>query len=143
MKVKVLSRAECIKKCPSMIKLPDAIFEKEWDVICHIPPDDTLPGFEVPGYYVIEGVYAIPSDCIDKAVNFPVLRTIVSSTIAYEDVRNIALSFEVPSEDFDLIEACKKALPGIPMVGVFDTAFHQTLDKKAYLYPIPYEYYDK
>ena len=41
------------------------------------------------------------------------------------------------------IEACKKALPGVPMVGVFDTAFHQTLDKKAYLYPIPYEYYDK
>lgn len=41
------------------------------------------------------------------------------------------------------IEACKKALPGVPMVGVFDTAFHQTLPKEAYMYPIPYEYYDK
>ena len=41
------------------------------------------------------------------------------------------------------IEACKKALPGVPMVGVFDTAFHQTLPKKAYMYAIPYEYYDK
>ena len=41
------------------------------------------------------------------------------------------------------IEACKKALPGIPMVGVFDTAFHQTLPKEAYMYAIPYEYYDK
>ena len=41
------------------------------------------------------------------------------------------------------IEACKKALPGVPMVGVFDTAFHQTLPKKAYMYAIPYEYYEK
>ena len=41
------------------------------------------------------------------------------------------------------IEACKKALPGVPMVGVFDTAFHQTMPKKAYMYAIPYEYYEK
>jgi len=41
------------------------------------------------------------------------------------------------------IEACKKALPNVPMVGVFDTAFHQTLEPKAYMYAIPYEYYEK
>lgn len=41
------------------------------------------------------------------------------------------------------IEACKKVLPNVPMVGVFDTAFHQTLPKKAYIYAIPYEYYEK
>ena len=41
------------------------------------------------------------------------------------------------------IEACKKALPGVPMVGVFDTAFHQTMPEKAYMYAIPYEYYEK
>lgn len=41
------------------------------------------------------------------------------------------------------IEACQKVLPNVPMVGVFDTAFHQTLPKKAYLYAIPYEYYEK
>ena len=41
------------------------------------------------------------------------------------------------------IEACKKVLPNVPMVGVFDTAFHQTLPEKAYLYAIPYEYYEK
>lgn len=41
------------------------------------------------------------------------------------------------------IEACKAALPGVPMVAVFDTAFHQTLPKKAYMYAIPYEYYEK
>ena len=41
------------------------------------------------------------------------------------------------------IEACKKVLPNVPMVGVFDTAFHQTLPEMAYLYAIPYEYYEK
>jgi len=41
------------------------------------------------------------------------------------------------------IEATKKFLPGIPMAGVFDTAFHQTMPEKAYIYPLPYEYYEK
>ena len=41
------------------------------------------------------------------------------------------------------IEACKKVMPGKPMVGVFDTAFHQTMPKEKYIYPIPYEYYEK
>ena len=41
------------------------------------------------------------------------------------------------------IEACEKAMPGVPNVGVFDTQFHQTMPKEAYLYAIPYEYYEK
>ncbi|MBR2275843.1 MAG: acetate kinase, partial [Lachnospiraceae bacterium] len=41
------------------------------------------------------------------------------------------------------ISSCKKLMPNTPMVGVFDTAFHQTMPKKAYLYGIPYEYYEK
>ena len=41
------------------------------------------------------------------------------------------------------IEACKKVMPGKPMVGLFDTAFHQTMPKERYIYPIPYEYYKK
>lgn len=41
------------------------------------------------------------------------------------------------------IEACKKLMPATPMVGVFDTAFHQTMPKEAYLYGLPYEYYEK
>lgn len=40
------------------------------------------------------------------------------------------------------IRACKEIMPNIPMVGVFDTAFHQTMPKKAYLYGLPYEYYE-
>ena len=39
------------------------------------------------------------------------------------------------------IEACKKVMPGKPMVGLFDTAFHQTITKEKYLYAIPYKYY--
>lgn len=41
------------------------------------------------------------------------------------------------------IEACEKAMPGVPNVAVFDTAFHQTMPEKAYMYAIPYEYYEK
>ena len=41
------------------------------------------------------------------------------------------------------IEACKNVMPGKPMVGVFDTAFHQTIPEERYIYPIPYEYYEK
>ncbi len=41
------------------------------------------------------------------------------------------------------IEACEKAMPGVPQVGVFDTAFHQTMPKEAYMYGIPYDMYEK
>ena len=40
------------------------------------------------------------------------------------------------------IHACKELMPGVPMVAVFDTAFHQTMPEKAYLYGLPYEYYE-
>lgn len=41
------------------------------------------------------------------------------------------------------VNACKKLMPNTPMVGVFDTAFHQTMPEEAYMYGIPYEYYQK
>lgn len=41
------------------------------------------------------------------------------------------------------IEACSQIMPGTPMVAVFDTAFHQTMPKHAYMYAIPYELYQK
>ena len=41
------------------------------------------------------------------------------------------------------VNSCKKLMPNVPMVAVFDTAFHQTMPEKAYLYGIPYEYYRK
>ncbi len=70
------------------------------------------------------------------------------SIIVNEDVKAVIKEF------FDLgpihnpanligIEACEHAMPGIPNVAVFDTAFHQTMPEKAYMYAIPYEYYEK
>ncbi len=41
------------------------------------------------------------------------------------------------------IKACQSAMPNVKMVAAFDTAFHQTMPKSSYLYPIPYEYYEK
>ena len=41
------------------------------------------------------------------------------------------------------IRACQKLMPGVPNVAVFDTAFHQTMPEVAYIYGIPYEYYEK
>ena len=41
------------------------------------------------------------------------------------------------------IAACEEIMPGVPQVGVFDTAFHQTMPERAYLYALPYEYYEK
>ena len=41
------------------------------------------------------------------------------------------------------IRACMELMPGKPNVAVFDTAFHQTMAEKTYMYPLPYEYYEK
>ena len=41
------------------------------------------------------------------------------------------------------IAACQELMPSTPMVGVFDTAFHQTMPPESYIYAIPYEYYEK
>ena len=41
------------------------------------------------------------------------------------------------------IRACQKVVPNMKMVAVFDTAFHQTIPKEKYIYPIPYKYYEK
>lgn len=41
------------------------------------------------------------------------------------------------------IDACSELMPGVPQVAVFDTAFHQTMPKKAYIYALPYDAYEK
>lgn len=41
------------------------------------------------------------------------------------------------------IEAVERVLPGVPNIGVFDTAFHQTMEPSSYIYPIPYKFYEK
>lgn len=41
------------------------------------------------------------------------------------------------------VEACRKVMPGVPQVAVFDTAFHHTMPEYAYIYPIPYKYFEE
>ncbi|MCR5174299.1 MAG: acetate kinase [Oscillospiraceae bacterium] len=41
------------------------------------------------------------------------------------------------------IEACEKAMPGVPQIAVFDTAFHQTMPASSYMYAVPYKYYEE
>ncbi|MBQ6733782.1 MAG: acetate kinase [Lachnospiraceae bacterium] len=41
------------------------------------------------------------------------------------------------------VNACEALMPGVPMVAVFDTAFHQTMPEESYMYALPYEYYEK
>jgi acetate kinase len=71
-----------------------------------------------------------------------------ASIVVNEEVKNLI------KECFDLgplhnpanligINACEKAMPGTPQIAVFDTAFHQTMPEKAYMYAIPHEYYEK
>ena len=71
-----------------------------------------------------------------------------SSTIITEEVKKgieEAITFAPLHNPAHLqgIQATEKYLPGKPNVAVFDTAFHQTMPKEHYLYPIPYRYYEK
>ena len=72
----------------------------------------------------------------------------IESCLVTEDVKKVV------RECFDLgplhnpanligIDVCSELMPGVPQVGVFDTAFHQTMPAKAYLYGLPIEYYKK
>ena len=107
--------------------------------------DFTLKQFTNPEYKVVDSLEEI------NAIGHRLVHggeKISSSTIIDENV------IKVLKEYTDLaplhnpagimgIEACKKVMPGKPMVGVFDTAFHQTMPKEKFLYPVPYEYYEK
>jgi acetate kinase len=71
-----------------------------------------------------------------------------SSVIITEDVMNalkecIELAPLHNPPNIMGVEAIQELLPGVVNVGVFDTAFHQTMPKEAFIYPLPYEYYEK
>lgn len=101
---------------------------------------------------LVDAKYGVIKDTSEiSAVGHRVLHagTIYSdSTVVTEDVKNII------RECYDLgplhnpanlmgIEACEEAMPGTPNVAVFDTAFGMSMPEKAYLYAIPYEYFEK
>ncbi len=60
---------------------------------------------------------------------------------AMEDCSDLAPLHNPPN--ITGIKACKELMPNVTMTGVFDTAFHQTMSKKAYIYPLPYELYEE
>ena len=72
-----------------------------------------------------------------------------ASSVLIDDVVMAALEDCIPlaplhnPANITGIKACQKVMPGVPMVAVFDTAFHQTMPAKAYMYALPYEYYEK
>ena len=91
----------------------------------------SLDEIDAIGHRIVHGGEKITSSVL---ITDEVIKGIEDATI-FAPLHNPA--------DIQGIYACQKALPGKPNVGVFDTAFHQTLPKKAYMYAIPYEYYDK
>lgn len=101
---------------------------------------------------LVDHVHGVITDIKEiKAVGHRVLHAgqyYSDSVIVNEDVKRVV------RECFDLgplhnpanligVEACEAAMPGTPQVAVFDTAFHQTMPEKAYIYALPYEYYEK
>ena len=104
----------------------------------------------------------IPAEYVDQAEEYH--QTLLEAAASFDDdlMMQILEGEEPAIEDvkaairecFDLgplhnpanlmgIEACEELMPGVKNVAVFDTAFHQTMPPKAYMYPLPYEYYEK
>lgn len=118
--------------------------------------EEAMPDHQIAVKLVLEAlqdaVYGVISNVNEiAAVGHRVLHAgkyYSDSIVVNEDVKKVV------RDCFDLgplhnpanligIEACEAAMPGIPNVAVFDTAFHQTMPEKAYMYAIPYEYYEK
>ena len=118
-------------------------------VVEHPMPDHTVAMTHVlaaltdPDHTVIrslEDIGAVGHRVVHGGENFSASVLIDDSVIeAIEDCNELA-PLHNPA-NLQGILACLRALPGIPEVAVFDTAFHQTMPQRAYLYGLPYEYY--
>lgn len=75
----------------------------------------------------------------DKFASSVLIDEVVIKTI--EDVQHLAPLHNPPN--LAGIKAAQKVMPNIPHVAIFDTAFHQTMPKHAYIYPVPYEWYEE
>ncbi len=117
-----------------------------------VPVADHAQGLDLIARYLLHpehGVIRDPSEI--SAVGHRVVHggeTFTSSTLITQEVIDkirecIPLAPLHNPENLAGIEAARRLFPGIPQVAVFDTSFHQTLPEKAFLYPIPYEFYEK
>ena len=103
----------------------DALLDKEYGVL------STLEDIEAVGHRVVHG-----------AEEFVSSQLITDAVVAQLEKCSVFAPLHNPANILG-IKAVSAVLPTVPQVGVFDTAFHQTMPSYAYMYAIPYEYYDK
>ena len=103
----------------------DALLDKEYGVLT------TLEDIEAVGHRVVHG-----------AEEFVGSQLITDAVVAQLEKCSVFAPLHNPANILG-IKAVSSVLPDVPQVGVFDTAFHQTMPAYAYMYALPYEYYDK
>ena len=103
----------------------DALLDKEYGVL------KTLEDIEAVGHRVVHG-----------AEEFVCSQLITDSVVAQLEKCSVFAPLHNPANILG-IKAVTAVLPDVPQVGVFDTAFHQTMPSYAYMYALPYEYYEK
>ena len=103
----------------------DALLDKEFGVL------STLEDIEAVGHRVVHG-----------AEEFVCSQLITDAVVAQLEKCSVFAPLHNPANILG-IKAVSEVLPTVPQVGVFDTAFHQTMPSYAYLYALPYEYYEK
>ena len=103
----------------------DALLDKEYGVL------STLEDIEAVGHRVVHG-----------AEEFVCSQLITDAVVAQLEKCSVFAPLHNPANILG-IKAVAAVLPTVPQVGVFDTAFHQTMPAYAYMYALPHEYYDK
>jgi acetate kinase len=103
----------------------DALLDKEYGVL------STLEDIEAVGHRVVHG-----------AEEFVCSQLITDQVVAQLEKCSVFAPLHNPANILG-IKAVSSALPSVPQVGVFDTAFHQTMPAYAYMYALPYDYYEK
>ena len=103
----------------------DALLDKEFGVL------SSLEDIEAVGHRVVHG-----------AEEFVGSQLITDAVIAQLEKCSVFAPLHNPANILG-IKAVSSVLPSVPQVGVFDTAFHQTMPSYAYMYGLPYEYYEK
>ena len=103
----------------------DALINKEYGVI------DSMDEIKAVGHRVVHG-----GEFFSKSV-------LIDENVKKASAPCSQLAPRPKPPNLIGIEACERTMPGVPQVAVFDTAFHQTMDKVAYLYALPYELYEK
>ena len=103
----------------------EALLDKEYGVL------ETLEDIEAVGHRVVHGA----EECVCSQL-------ITDEVIAQLEKCSVFAPLHNPANILG-IRAVSEVLPEVPQVGVFDTAFHQTMPAYAYMYGLPYEYYEK